>query len=153
MKLHELNSRIEINDLKWNDIYGQFKKLLEELEKRELPDEIAAAINKEVDEINSITDVQRELKKQAKQRLQKIVKLIEKELKLVPRNYYKNVWMAMGIAVFGVPMGVVFGTSLGNMAYLGIGLPIGLGIGLAVGDGMDKKALKEGRQLDVEIKS
>jgi hypothetical protein len=37
------------------------------------------------------------------------------------------------------------------MSYLSIGLPIGLGIGIAIGTSMDQKALKEGRQLDVEI--
>jgi hypothetical protein len=38
------------------------------------------------------------------------------------------------------------------MAFLGVGLPIGMAIGLAVGTGMDKKALAEGRQIDIEIK-
>lgn len=31
-------------------------------------------------------------------------------------------------------------------------IPIGLAIGMAVGTGMDKKALEEGRQIDLEIK-
>jgi hypothetical protein len=38
------------------------------------------------------------------------------------------------------------------MAFLGIGLPIGMAVGSALGSGMDKKALAEGRQLDIEIK-
>jgi len=152
MKLHELNHRPVSEDVKLNEIYSQFMKLLTELEKKELPDEIAGTINADIDEINSITDNGKELRKQIKQRLQRIIKLLEKDLKIVPRNYYRNMWMALGMAVFGIPMGAAFGTSLGNMAYLGIGLPIGLAIGLVFGDGMDKKALKEGRQLDVEIK-
>jgi hypothetical protein len=60
--------------------------------------------------------------------------------------------MILGIAVFGIPIGVIFGASLDNMAYLAIGLPIGLVIGIGVGAVMDQKALKEGRQLDIEIK-
>ncbi len=152
MKLHELNQRPENEDLKLNEIYSQFRKLLIELKKRELPDEIVISINNDIDEINSITNTGNELKKQIKQKLQRIIKLLEKDLKLVPINYYRNMWMALGMAVFGIPMGAAFGTSLGNMAYLGIGLPIGLAIGLGFGNGMDKKALKEGRQLDIEIK-
>ena len=152
MKLHELNHRPDNEDFKLNGIYSQFTKLLIELEKRELPDEIVISINSDIDEINSITNIGTELRKQIKQRLQRIIKLLEKDLKLVPRNYYRNIWMAKGMAVFGIPMGAAFGTSLGNMAYLGIGLPIGLAIGLGFGIGMDKKALKEGRQLDIEIK-
>jgi hypothetical protein len=69
----------------------------------------------------------------------------------VPKNHYRNVWLALGIAAFGVPLGVVFGASLGNMGYLAIGIPFGLSIGLAIGTGLDKKAADEGRQLDVEI--
>ena len=152
MKLHELIHRTDNEDLKLNESYAQFNKLLIELEKRELPDEIVVSINKDVDEINSTTNSGNKLNKQIKQRLERIIKLLEKDLKLVPRNYYRNTWMALGMAVFGIPMGVAFGTSLGNMAYLGLGLPIGLAIGTGVGDGMDKKALKEGRQLDLEIK-
>ncbi len=152
MKLHELIHRSDNEDLKLNEIYAQFKKLLIELENRELPEEIVVSINKDIDEINSITNSGNDLRKQIKQKLQRIIKLLEKDLKLVPRNYYRNMWMALGMAVFGIPMGVAFGTSLGSMAYLGIGLPIGLAIGIGVGDGMDKKALNEGRQLDIEIK-
>jgi len=33
-----------------------------------------------------------------------------------------------------------------------IGLAIGMAIGMAIGTGMDKKALEEGRQIDLEIK-
>jgi hypothetical protein len=152
MKLHELKNLSDNEDFKLNEIYALFTKLLSELEKRELPDEIVISINKDIDEINSVTNSGNELRKQIKQRLQRIIKLLEKNLKLVPKNYYRNMWMVLGMSVFGVPMGVAFGASLGNMGYLAIGLPIGLAIGIGVGDGMDKKALKEGRQLDIEIK-
>ena len=81
-----------------------------------------------------------------------ILKLIEKELKLVPKNLYRDRWLAIGMAGFGLPFGVAFGAAFGNMAFIGIGIPIGLAIGIAIGSGMDKKALDEGKQLDVEIK-
>jgi len=35
---------------------------------------------------------------------------------------------------------------------MAIGLPIGLGFGAALGSSMDKKAMEEGRQIDVELK-
>jgi hypothetical protein len=38
------------------------------------------------------------------------------------------------------------------MAFLGVGLPIGMAMGMAIGTDMDKKAFKEGRQIDLEIK-
>lgn len=82
----------------------------------------------------------------------RILKLIEKELKLVPRNTYRTRWMAIGMSIFGIPMGVAFGASLGNMAFLAIGIPIGMSIGIAIGTGMDKKAHEQDKQLDIEIR-
>jgi hypothetical protein len=152
MKFHELNHRPDDENLKLNEIFSQFRQLLAELENRELPDEIVTSINNDIDEINSITVIGNELQKEIERRLQRIIKLLEKNLKLVPKNYYRNLWMILGIAVFGIPIGVIFGASLDNMAYLAIGLPIGLVIGIGLGAVMDQKALKEGRQLDIEIK-
>ncbi|OYX91405.1 MAG: hypothetical protein B7Y76_14205, partial [Sphingobacteriia bacterium 35-40-5] len=81
-----------------------------------------------------------------------IVKLVENKHKIVPKNYYKKLWMVLGMSAFGIPVGVAFGLSIGNLGMLGVGLPIGMGIGVAVGTSMDNKALKEGRQLDFEVK-
>ena len=68
----------------------------------------------------------------------------EKHL-LVPKNHYRNKWLALGMAVFGVLLGDAFGASLQNMAILAIGLLIGVVIGMTIGTGMDKKAGEEGR--------
>ncbi len=84
--------------------------------------------------------------------MKKILKLIEKELKLVTRNHYRNTWLAVGIGIFGVKMEVVIGAITGNMCFIGIGIPIGLSIGIAVGTMMDQKARENGKQLDFEIK-
>ncbi len=131
----------------------QFEKLLIELRKKELPDGLVVSINKDIEELNSISSSGDELRKIVKKKQTRIIKLLEKVLKLVPKNYYRNLWLAVGMAAFGIPIGVALGTSLGNMAFLGIGVPFGLAIGIAVGTGMDKKAFKERRQIDLEIKS
>ena len=133
------------------DIYVQFEKLLSEVRKRDLPDEVVHSINTNIDLIDMATESEEQWKKQLRKTQSDILRLIEKELKLVPKNHYRNIWLALGIAAFGVPLGVVFGLSLGNMAFMGIGMPIGIPIGLAIGSGLDKKAAEEGRQLDVEI--
>ena len=133
------------------DIYVQFEKLLSELRKRDLPDEVVHSINTNIDLIDMATESEEQWKKQLQKTQSDILRLIEKVLKLVPKNHYRNIWLALGIAAFGVPLGVVFGLSLGNMAFMGIGMPIGIPIGLAIGSGLDKKAAEEGRQLDVEI--
>lgn len=79
----------------------------------------------------------------------KIVNLVVQKVKLVPKQYYQNLWLAVGMSAFGIPIGVAFSVALDNFAFIGLGLPIGLSMGIAVGVGLDKKAEKEGRQLDV----
>ena len=119
------------------DIYVQFEKLLSELRKRDLPDEVVHSINTNIDLIDMATESEEQWKKQLQKTQSDILRLIEKELKLVPKNHYRNIWLALGIAAFGVPLGVVFGLSLGNMAFMGIGMPIGIPIGLAIGSGLE----------------
>ncbi|HHT35002.1 MAG TPA: hypothetical protein GX018_08260 [Bacteroidales bacterium] len=152
MGINELRKRKGIGENKQLiDAYIQFEKLLTQLRKRKLPDEVVQSINTNIDLIDPDPGTEEDLRKQLRKTQSDILRLIEKELKLVPKNHYRNVWLALGIAAFGVPLGVVFGASLGNMGYLAIGIPFGLSIGLAIGTGLDKKAADEGRQLDVEI--
>jgi hypothetical protein len=68
---------------------------------------------------------------------------------LVPPGYYRSEWMAIGMAAFGIPIGVAFGVAVDNTAFVGIGLPIGLAIGLSLGGAKDKEAARKGLQLDM----
>ena len=152
MKIIELNQKPGIDrNVKLEETYLQFEKLLIELRKKELPDGIVVSINKDIEDLNSISSSGDDLRQIVRKKQTRIIKLLEKELKLVPKNYYRNLWLAVGMAAFGIPIGVAFGASLGNMAFLAIGLPIGMAIGIAVGTGMDKKAFEEGRQIDLEM--
>jgi hypothetical protein len=152
MKLSELKQRSEVKgNGKLAAAYAQFEKLLNELAKKGLPDEIIPSINEAIDALNSITESGKTLKHQIRKKQSAIIKLVEKRLKIVPKNYYRNLWLSFGMAAFGIPLGVAFGVSLDNMALLGIGIPIGLAIGIGVGTAMDQKAAQEGRQLDIEI--
>ncbi len=139
-------------DIKLNRLYTQFGELLREIEKKELTPPISESINQHISEVNISPLTGNELLKLVKQKQSHIIKVLEKELKIVPKNYYRNIWMVLGMSAFGLPLGVAFGVSLGNLAFLGVGLPIGMGMGVAVGTSMDKKAFEEGRQLDVVIK-
>ena len=130
--------------------YLQFNNLLKEVEKKELPDSLLQVINQRIAAVN--TETEDALPKALKTQQAYIIKVLEKEAKIVPRHYYRNLWLPLGMATFGLPMGVAFGSALGNMAFMGLGLPIGMGVGIAVGTGIDNKAFHEGRQLDIEIK-
>ena len=139
-------------DEKLKAAYNQFDLLLAELRKKDLPDSIVNTINEGVDQLNSSEASGKDFKKAIKATQARIIKQMEKEVKLVTKNYYRNTWFVLGMTAFGVPMGLAFSMSLGSMAYLGLGFPIGMAIGFAIGSNMDKKALNEGRQIDLEIK-
>ena len=154
MNIIELKIRQGINtENKFGRIYSQFGELLSELKKKELPQNIIKLINDSVEQINSSALTETQLGKLVKQKQTIILKQTEKELKIVPRNYYRNLWMLFGFTAFGLPIGLIFGLSVGNIGLLAIGLPIGMAIGAVVGSGMDKKTLNEGRQLNLEIKN
>jgi len=140
-----------VQDKKLMKAYIQFEQLLSELIKKDLPNEVITAINNEIEQLNAISDSGKKLRKQVSKAIRNILKLLEKELKLVPKNHHRNLWLAVGMSAFGVPLGVAFGAALDNMGLLGVGLPIGMVIGMAVGTTMDKKAFEEGRQLNLEI--
>ena len=135
------------HDEKLTLAYIQFQHLLNELSKKPLPDTIVATINQEVSELNVLTTTEG-----LKQKQKNILKLLEKQLKMVPKNYYRNLWFVLGMTAFGLPIGVAISLSVHNMGLLGTGFPFGMFIGLAVGAAMDKKAFTEGRQLDLEVK-
>ena len=153
MNIIELNERQNLSaDTKTNRIYIQLEELLNQLRKRNLPENIIDSVNQDIEVVNAASLIGNDFRKLVKQKQNKIIKLLEKDLKVVPKNYYRNMWLALGMSVFGLPIGVAFGASIGNMGLLGVGLPIGMAIGALVGSKMDKKALEEGRQLNIEIK-
>jgi hypothetical protein len=153
MTIIELKDKqISPGEGKLSGLYSQLGALLNELKKKDLPQNVISAINECIETLNASACTGTELRKLAKQKQTAILKKVEKESKIVPKNYYRTLWMLFGISGFGLPIGVAIGLSIGNIGLLGLGLPIGMAIGLIVGSGMDKKALKEGRQLDIEVK-
>lgn len=130
---------------------SKFTLLLKELRKRDLPDAIALQINSIIAIAEQLYGNDPRFRSRLGKLKNQIIRLLEKELKIVPRNYYRTLWMAVGIGAFGLPLGVALGASFGNMGFIGMGLPFGIAIGLALGTGMDKKAFEEGRQLNVDL--
>jgi len=129
-----------------------FRELLHALGERELPDSVTEALNLKIDALNELRGTEKEYRKAVVNTEYKILKFLEKEHKIVPKNHYQKTWLALGMAVFGIPIGVAMGSALGNMGFIGVGIGMGLAIGIAVGTGMDKKARDEGRQLEFEAR-
>lgn len=131
--------------------YQSFRRLIDALKQRELPAAITDELNRDLALLNGMDNGNKEFPKKPGEIQRRLLRRLERELKLVPKNHYRNLWMSTGMAAFGLPLGAALGVSLGNMAYLAIGLPIGMAIGIAVGTAMDDKARNSGKQLDVDL--
>ena len=127
----------------------KYSRLITALNNRQIPDKQTVIINSYTNTLNNISDESDDLTKKFNKFYKKILFIAANELKLVTKNYYRNLWMAVGMASFGITLGLVFGIVFKNMAFMGIGLPFGFSIGLALGTGLDKKAEDEGRVLDI----
>ncbi|WP_010232395.1 hypothetical protein [Gillisia marina] len=131
--------------------YTLLEKLFQELQHRELPPEVIVELNTEISRLNAVLDTHIKLFFYIKLVKKKVLKTLLEDLEIVPKNYYRNLWLALGMSVFGLPLGVVFSSIFDNTAFIGIGLPIGMIVGLAFGTTLDKKAEENNRQLELEI--
>ncbi|WP_276499406.1 hypothetical protein [Pontibacter litorisediminis] len=131
---------------------AKLQVLRSELSARELPNETEERINAYIRQVNASPATGDTLAREMEKACRNILKLLEKELELVPRNHYRNQWMALGMAAFGLPFGVVYAVALNNYGLLGLGLPIGMAVGLGIGTStsLDRKAAVGGRQLALE---
>ena len=151
MKIISPLERSDFNPPKLEKRYQKFQTLISEIQNREIPETVSMGINEKIEALNQVSGTDHNFSTKLRKTQSSIVNILLKEVKIVPKNYYRNLWLGLGMAVFGVPLGVAFGAALDNMAFLGIGLPMGMAIGIAVGTAMDEQAKKEGRQLDVEL--
>ena len=78
-----------------------------------------------------------------------ISNLAIKSFGLVKRNYYRDFWTGIGMAI-GLTMAITAFSITNEMVFLGIGLPVGYFIGFLIGIPLDKKAKRENRLLAVE---
>lgn len=127
------------------------QQLVSQLNQKLLPEEMLVDFNRCIDAVYQKLADEKACIKLVRKTQSYMLNQVVKKMKWIPKNYYRNLWMALGISVFGVPMGVLFGAALGNMAYMSTGIPIGMVIGIAIGSAMDKKAQAAGRQLNLEI--
>ena len=130
--------------------YKNLENLLSELETRTIPTKLKHDFDQLISSINGFSGSEKALSKLIVKNHLEIIKTLHTELNIVPKNHYQNLWMAIGMSAFGLPLGVIIFALTQNAAFIAIGLPIGLPIGMAIGAEKDKKAKKEGRQLQID---
>lgn len=133
--------------------YDHLQKLLTELSSKTETTSFNSTIRQEVMDLNAIPEdvTEKELLKGIERTKSSLFSKVAKELKIVPKYYYRNLWMALGMSSFGIPLGVVFGITLDNMALLALGLPLGMAVGIGYGTYLDNKAKEEGYQLNLGL--
>lgn len=146
------NSLNELDPTENKRLYNahqQMSKLIAALGKKEMPQAIIDEVDIQIANLNAYTGDERGFTRELNRAYSYLLRLLQEKLNWVPKDFYRNQWMALGMSVFGLPLGVALGAALDNMAFMAAFLPIGMVIGMALGTGMDKKAAEEGRVLDI----
>ena len=130
--------------------FTSLSNLIFEVGKHSLPDEMVEQINRQIDEIAEFPGSTMETLKKLDAFQKDLLLKLKNDFRLLPKNHHRNQWMSLGMASFGIPIGVTFGLMMDNLGLLGIGLPIGMSLGIAVGTSLDQKVKNEGRQLDFD---
>lgn len=95
MEIKELKARPGLDSsTKLYKSYRQFDQLLTALKSEELSKDTMHTINAGIDALNAVSDSEKDLRKKIKSTQSEILKLIEKEHKLVSKNHYRNTWLA-----------------------------------------------------------
>jgi len=148
MKIIDLVERTDIQrDAKAMRRFNFLQELLEELKTLDIHDDLISWINIEVDKINNFNGSVKILAAELGRITNRLLSRLEKKHKLVKKNHYRDLWMAVGMSVYGLPIGVALSAAIDTWGFIAIGLPIGMIIGMAIGSAMDKKAESEGRIL------
>ena len=130
--------------------YQKMQRLIQALDKKEIPTENLIAINMDIESINSFSGTEKEMVKILKKANSKIIKFVETELQFVPKLHYRR----LGI-IFGMLVGTMFSSLFGSIGIMDIGTSTGMGIsfgmliGIVVGSYLDDKAEKNGLQLEL----
>jgi len=155
LQLSETTNYHNIKSIQSNRIVHKSKNIMniiEFLKNRILPENVIELINNEIELINNFLGEEKYLLRQFRKSQNKILKIIEKELKIYPKNYHQNLWMALGISLFGFPIGVAVSHFTDQPAFIGGFMPIGMVIGMFIGYNFDKKVKAEGNQLNFDLK-
>lgn len=97
-------------------------------------------ISEYVGELGNLTQTHNKARlKYYLKKLDRMVKHLQSQHKLVPQGHHVGIWMAIGTAI-----GVAIGAGMDNV---GAGIPIGTAIGVGVGMMLDARAKKEDRVI------
>lgn len=146
MKISDLKIKVLVPEKDLGPV-KDFQNLITEINTKELSPEVVEKIEQKITFLNTWEGSARAYLKEVEKTKYKILKILHKDLGIVHRNYYSGLWLSLGMAFFGVPLGVIIFLISDNATFLGIGLPVGMIIGLGVGSYLDKRAKEQNKVL------
>lgn len=129
------------------EAYEKLQRLTQSLKSHRLPEDVIVEINEKMEQLSAATGTRKELLFLLQKTEKSILDLVRKRSGLIPENYYTYLWMPVGMAGFGLPLGAFVFALTDNPAFIGIGLPLGIGMGGLLGAMLDNKAKKENKVI------
>lgn len=152
MKIINLpDDRSTDSDPKVQKLVSKLITVIEELNKKEMPDDTIHLLNAKLETLLNIAPQNGGYVKAIKSTMHQMLETVREKHQIITKNYYRNYWMPLGMCIFGVPIGCSFGLMADNMALMGTMLPVGLVLGMAYGSYLDKQAIAANRVIDLEI--
>lgn len=142
--------RVDI-DPKTQKRISRLSFVIDELNKKHLPVETVRILNDTISTLLDMNPRTPQYPKALNKVLNKVLEIVREKHQIVTKNYYRNLWMPIGMSAFGLPIGVALSVAVDNFAFIGSMLPIGLVIGMAYGSQLDKKAADENKVIDMEV--
>lgn len=152
MKIINLpDDRCTDSDPKVQKLVSKLITVIEELNKKEIPNDTIHVVNERLDALLNIAPQNNGYTKTVRSTIHQILETVREKHQIITKNYYRNYWMPLGMCVFGTPIGTCVGLMADNMALMGTMLPIGLVLGMVYGSYLDKQAIAANRVINLEI--
>lgn len=146
MKISDLKVKVIVPEKDLVPIKN-FQNLIAEINTKELSPEVVHEIEQKIATLNTWEGSARSYLKEVDKTKHKILKILHKELGIVHRNYYSGLWLSLGMACFGLPLGTIIFVVSDNAALMGVGLPIGMMLGIGIGAYLDRRAEEQNKVL------
>ncbi len=149
MHIHHLEISADSDEKLYASI-THLKILISEIENKGVPEEVCYKINYQIDKMNSFANKKEGiLNRQLEITYYRILYILRRDVGIIPENYYRNLYLALGMSVFGLPLGALIASFLENTSYLIFGMLFGLAVGIVIGSKKDQIADKENKVIRV----
>ena len=129
----------------------RFDQLLQEVHRMELPPEVIVELNTELEKLELLSAFDKKFFKQLKKSKAVLLTILYQEVRVVSKNHYRDLWIALGLFAIGIPLGIFLMFFLNGSSAIAIGIALGSAMGIVIGNNLDRQAEAEGRQMTIRL--